>query len=140
MQKKRVNNLISVSGFTLVEVLIVVIILGIISAITIPMFAGAGQDAKTSTLAANLQRIRAQINLYKFHHDEKFPLLANFEDVMTQTTDASGNIAGSTFGPYMFNVPKEPFTEDNNVSASGTDGWNYNQITGKFWAPTDPNL
>ena len=40
-------------GFTLVEILIVVIILGILAAIVIPQFANASGDARTTNLRAN---------------------------------------------------------------------------------------
>ena len=46
------------SGFTLVEILIVVIILGILAAIVIPQFTNASQDARNSSLLSQLQTLR----------------------------------------------------------------------------------
>ena len=53
------------SGFTLVEILIVVVILGILAAIVIPSFSNASSDAKLANLKSNLQTVRCQIQLYK---------------------------------------------------------------------------
>ena len=52
-------------GFTLVEILIVVIILGILAAIVIPQFTNASQNARESSLQSTLQTLRSQIQLYK---------------------------------------------------------------------------
>ncbi len=63
-------------GFTLVEILIVVIILGILAAIVIPQFTNASQDARKSSVSSLLQTIRSQIELYKIQHGDTLPNLA----------------------------------------------------------------
>src|SRR5215475_4226324 len=55
-------------GFTLVEILIVVIILGILAAIVIPQFTNASNDARNNSVASTLQTLRGQIELYKIQH------------------------------------------------------------------------
>ena len=57
-------------GFTLVELLIVVIILAILAAIVVPQFASTTEDAKESALDTNLSNIRAAIDLYYQQHGE----------------------------------------------------------------------
>ena len=126
------------SGFTLVEILIVVVILGILAAIVIPQFSDASTEAKYSSLASNLQMLRAQIELYKIQHNDTPPTLASFSAQLTGQTDVNGN-AGTDFGPYMRDIPVEPFTNDATVSAAGATGWNYTESTGEIWAPYDPN-
>lgn len=51
-------------AFTLIEILIVVVILGILAAIVIPQFTDASQDAQLSSVQSQLQTIRGQIELY----------------------------------------------------------------------------
>jgi len=128
-------------GFTLVEILIVVVILGILAAIVIPQFTDASTQAKTSSLCSNLQSIRSQIELYKIQHNDDPPDLADFEAQMTGTTDIDGLTSGSDYGPYLQEIPVEPFTNSNEIGGAGaTEGWIYIESTGEFKAPTDPNL
>jgi prepilin-type N-terminal cleavage/methylation domain-containing protein len=51
-------------AFTLIEILIVVVILGILAAIVIPQFTDASQDAMEANVRSQLQTIRSQIELY----------------------------------------------------------------------------
>jgi len=51
-------------AFTLIEILIVVVILGILAAIVIPQFTSASQDAQNSSVQSQLQTVRGQIELY----------------------------------------------------------------------------
>ena len=99
-------------GFTLVEILIVVVILGILAAIVIPQFTSASTEAKESALVSDLQAIRSQIELYKIQHNDNLPGTDNsgdFVTAMTTNTDQDGN-AGGRFGPYMRKIPVNPFS------------------------------
>ncbi|GAH59870.1 unnamed protein product, partial [marine sediment metagenome] len=61
------------SGFTLVEILIVVVILGILAAIVIPQFTSASTEAKENSLKSDLHSMRSQISLYKIKNDDLPP-------------------------------------------------------------------
>jgi len=127
----------AVKAFTLVEVLIVVIVLGILAAVVVPQFSSASEDANMSALTTNLQTIRAQIELYRLQHNGNYPSLANFVAQMTGTTDASGNTGGTDFGPYLRAIPPNPYNGANDVTADAVDpdkGWYYDENTGEFAA------
>ena len=52
-------------AFTLIEILIVVVLLGILAAIVIPQFSDASTDAKLSAQASDLHTLRSQVQLYR---------------------------------------------------------------------------
>jgi len=128
-------------GFTLVEILIVVVILGILAAIVIPQFTEASTEAKTSSLCTDLQTLRSQIELYKIQHNDDPPTLANFVDQMTKQSDIDGNVppaAGQpVYGPYIQKIPTNQFNDLNTVQNNGTigddsGGWEYVETTGQI--------
>ena len=140
------------SGFTLVEILIVVVILGILAAIVIPQFTEASTEAKTSRLCTDLQSVRSQIELYKIQHNDNLPgIVVTFEESMTGYTTQDGVLApvqapgAGVYGPYMQVLPTNPFVPDaalaNDVTAGvasalgdNSSGWYFNTTTGVFQA------
>jgi general secretion pathway protein G len=128
-------------GFTLVEILIVVIILGILAAIVIPQFTEASDDARTSALSSDLQTVRAQLELYKMQHSGAYP--ADLVTALTTRTAIDGS-AGTDYGPYMTKFPANPFvsgaagsTVDTTTLGGGNAGWYYDQTTGTVKADDD---
>ncbi len=137
------------SGFTLVEILIVVIILGILAAVVIPQFANASGDTRESSVMANLKSIRSQLQLYRAQHQDLWP--DAMESQLTSFTDVDGNTNATytstfRFGPYMVRIPPNPWTGVTTVTTvTGVDttytaatdmtsGWWYNSDTGEFRA------
>ena len=60
-------------GFTLVEILIVVVILGVLAGLVIPQFSTACSDTNLTNLRGNIQTIRGQIQLFKVQHSDLLP-------------------------------------------------------------------
>ncbi len=119
-------------GFTLVEILIVVIILGILAAIIIPQFANASSDARITNLRTSLANVRNQIEIFKTQHNEQAPAADNLWTVLltqTDTTEATSNApTGTHWGPYLQNYPLNPFNNQTGVSSATVDvnaGWFY---------------
>ena len=114
-------------GFTLVEILIVVVILGILAAIVIPQFSNASQEASVNRIRADLQTMRSQIELYKIQHLGIAPTdNTTFQAQMTAQTAVGGGV-GTDFGPYLQSLPVNAFTNSNAIVAAddGVSGWVY---------------
>jgi len=126
-------------GFTLIEILIVVIILGILAAIVIPQFTNASKEAKQSALVTMVQSMRSQIALFKLQHNDYLPGTAplngatfdqaTFWNQMTLFSDVTGATNATKTvqfdkGPYMQSTPKNPLcptAANSSDVAEGTD-------------------
>jgi type II secretion system protein G len=122
------------SAFTLVEILIVVVILGILAAIVVPQFMPASEITRANTNFALLRTLRSQLELYQTHH-EAYPTLAQMWTVLTERTEADGSVSPTgKFGPYLEREPINAFTGSTTVvapaAASAADGWTYDEATG----------
>ena len=135
-------------GFTLVELLIVVITLGILAAIVIPQLSTSREETKEASLTTDLQALRHVIELYRIQHKETFPGTItgqsswnNFVTHMTTSTDVDGN-AGADYGPYLrTGIPRNPLTGlDTGIegaipgSPDDSTGWYYDAATGELRA------
>ena len=109
------------TGFTLVEILIVVVILGILAAIVIPQFTDAASDARNSSVQSDLQTLRSAVELYKVQHGDTLPSQTiNSSGVKTPDTSVvnfAARLTGYTFAdgssttagkPGSFNFPTTP--------------------------------
>lgn len=146
-------------GFTLVEVLIVVVILGILAATVLPQFTSASDDARESALVQDLQTLRSQIELYKFQHNGTYPAEGStdpqeFEDAMLLSSDEQGNtgpVGSLPLGPYFVGqLPPNPYNglrtvdvvnaELSSVTPDGSTGWIYSSQTGRLKANNPPSV
>jgi len=104
-------------GFTLVELLIVVIILAILAAIIVPQFSAATDDATQSAYDTNIANIRSAIDLYRQQHDA-YPGAA-------QSTGACSagmtNEAGNANSEEAFLAQLKFYTNSAGVACNGTD-------------------
>ena len=125
------------SGFTLMEILIVVILLGILAMVVVPQITISSEDTKLTTLQSNLGQMRSLLEIYYAQHNQKYPgeiddvtgsgaptagnAPAAFVNQLTLYTNAAGKASKTDntlhpLGPYIKSttLPPNPF---NNSSA-----------------------
>jgi prepilin-type N-terminal cleavage/methylation domain-containing protein len=152
-------------AFTLVEILIVVAILGILAAVTLPTVKDYIKQAKESAAKDTLRIMRNSIGLYAAQHNGFPPGYVNGVPITTQLVVKkqfylASDILGQTNpqstavynrGPYLSAIPKNPFNNRNFMlilndltpfpdPAPGTYGWIYKPTTKEIrmdWPGTD---
>src|ERR1043165_3881360 len=111
------------NGFTLIEILIVVVILGVLGAVVLPRFSDASITSRENTLKDDLRFTRTQIIVFKAQHADTAPgypggntsaspTAQDFLVQMTSPTDEFCNIIKTPtqkrFGPYLKKMPANP--------------------------------
>jgi len=155
-------NAARTSAFSLTELVIVVVIIGIVAAIAVPRLSSGARGADESALIGSLSAMRRAIDIYSAEHQGEFPgrkgdggsgaanTAAAFISQMTKYSKVDGHVASARdaehpFGPYLRSVPPLPVcankgsmtvlidvTNSPPLVVPGTQGWVYNPRTGEI--------
>ena len=116
------------TGFSLVELVVVVLIMGILTAVAAPRMFDTSNKAKDAATRSSLSTCRDAIELYKAANGTYPPaatlaaalrpyLKGTFPAVQVSGTNQNNNVVESTADP---------------ITPLGTQGWAYNATTGEF--------
>lgn len=130
-------------AFTLVEILIVVVILGILAAVVIPQFVNASDEAQVGNVETQLRTLRTQIQLFRAQSDtNEFPVLIEAEPdgaIAWEPMITDQLLQAAPVNPRT-NSSEITLTTDTGVDgmdaamADADAGWYYNEDTGEIWA------
>jgi type IV pilus assembly protein PilA len=79
------RKLMSKKGFTLVELMIVVVILGILVAVAVPIFSAVTKNARTKTCASNVRIIKSNMSTYYMSGNGGDPFTTEQANILTDT-------------------------------------------------------
>ena len=125
-------------GFTLIELIAVIVILAVLAGVALPKYFDYAAQAKMSACKGALGGMRAGVaNFYAnqaIAGSARYPTLSEFTTLGTVMQEA---------------IPQNPYTGDPDVRdadgtwiagdppVSGAEGWAYDETNGKFWANSD---
>jgi len=99
-----------VKGFTLVEIMLVVIILGVLAAMVVPNLAGRGEQARQAAAAADIEsNLATALDLYEFDNGRYPTTEQGLAALLTVPT--SSPVPTNWNGPYLKKrkIPKDPW-------------------------------
>ncbi|MEI7658033.1 MAG: prepilin-type N-terminal cleavage/methylation domain-containing protein [Phycisphaerae bacterium] len=111
-------------GFTLIELMVVMIALGLIASVVIPQFTTATQDAMAGSLKSQLRSLQNQIEMYVSRNSGAYPVTATTPD--WSLLKAAGFIKADPVNPAFTGANKPGVTVHATARGSAGHGWVWN--------------
>jgi prepilin-type N-terminal cleavage/methylation domain-containing protein len=138
-------------AFTLIEILMVIIIIGILSVVAVPKFINMRRDAMLASVAGSLAALRSgiglqysMINVHDWTQPSAFPTYSELS-ADTMSRDNGTYTDQLVVGGLPSNVFSSTANQAKMVNATGyaksavigtSGGWAYNAVNGQIWANT----
>ena len=133
-------------GFSMLELVIVIVILGIVAAIAVPRLSRGSQGAAEASLTQNLSVLRGALELYRVEHDGTLPPQDDIQIALCGYSNSTGDSfvaiedPAHTLGPYLGSSPPPLPVGDKKGNTAihkdggGDTGWVYDEGEGTITA------
>lgn len=111
------------SGFTLIEIMVVVIIIGLLAAVVVPQFLGRVDDARVAKAKQDVQAMQTALTLFKLDN-YVYPTTEMGLKALAQKPDST-LIKNWRQGGYLQHVTKDPWGNDYQYANPGAHGGDY---------------
>lgn len=121
MHNRTISNGRSQAGFTLIEIMVVVVILGILAALVVPQVMSRPDQAKVTVAQSDIKAIGAALDMYKLDN-QRYPSTQQGLEALVRKP--SGNPPANNWNPegYLKRVPVDPWGTAYQYLAPGTRG------------------
>lgn len=114
MQRKR-------SGFTLIEIMVVIVIMGIMAALVVPRVMGSTDQARSAAAKADISSIMTALKLYKLDN-MRYPTNAQGLNALVNKPSVAPIPNNYKPGGYLEKLPKDPWGNDYQYQNPGKHG------------------
>jgi general secretion pathway protein G len=106
-------------GFTLIEIMVVVVIIGLLAAFIVPQITGKVEQARVAKAKTDVQALETALAMYKL---DNFKYPAADVGLSALMTQPSGDAAKNWRGPYLKKLSKDPWNNDYQYVVPGKHG------------------
>lgn len=119
MKLMKINNVRSSDGFTLIEIMVVVVILGILAAMVVPRIMSRPDEARETMARQDLRALESTLNLYKL---DNFTYPTTDQGLEALVNKPSPEPPNWKAGGYLDRLPKDPWGKPYQYLSPGEHG------------------
>jgi general secretion pathway protein G len=111
------------SGFTLIEIMVVVVILAVLGALVVPKILENVDKARVTRAASDIRAIQTALDLYRLDNFKYPTTEQGLQALVTQPNDPT--ITNYRAGGYLSALPKDPWNNPYQYVNPGPNGRDY---------------
>jgi general secretion pathway protein G len=110
-------------GFTLIEIMVVVIIIGLLAAVIVPQVISKVDDAKIAKTKSDIQALETALTMYRLDNSKYPTTEQGLQSLVTQPNDPT--VRHWRAGGYIQRITKDPWGNDYQYALPGQHGKEY---------------